>query len=396
MDLCLKRTWAEIDLDAIANNYREIRARLKPGTKMCCVVKADAYGHGAERLAQEYEALGADWFAVSNLEEALQIRRAGALKPILILGYTPPCMAAQLAQNNVAQAIVGPEYGGQLSAEAVKAGVTVRTHLQVDTGMSRVGFFYQDPLRDGDSIDAMERACRLPGLEPEGIFTHFAAADEGEAGRGFTRRQFRALTGAVSRLEKRGLRFRLRHCANSAAVFDFPETQLDMVRPGIILYGLMPSAEMIHRAPLEPALSLKSTVALVKTIPEGSCVSYGRRFRAEKPTVVATVPIGYADGYLRRLSENACMLVRGRRAKIIGRVCMDQTMLDVTEIPGVRAGDTVTVIGRDGEECVSADELAGLAGTISYEIVCGVAKRVPRLYKKDGRDAGLLDYLNRS
>ncbi|HAH78899.1 MAG TPA: alanine racemase [Ruminococcaceae bacterium] len=396
MKKCLKRTWAEIDLDAVANNYRKIREKLKPGVKMCCVVKADAYGHGAERLAQEYEALGADWFAVSNLEEALQIRRAGATRPILILGYTPPCMAADLAENGIAQAIIGPEFGRQLSAEAVKAGVTVRTHIQVDTGMSRVGFFYQDPRRDGAAIDEMERACRLPGLEAEGIFTHFAAADEGEAGRGYTRRQFRALTDAVARLEARGLHFKIRHCANSAAIFDFPETQLDMVRPGIILYGLMPSGEMIHRLPLTPALSLKSTVALVKTIPCGTCVSYGRRFRAERPTAVATVPIGYADGYLRRFSEKACMLVRGRRAPVVGRVCMDQLMLDVTDIPGVRAGDTVTVIGRDGDECVSADELAGLADTISYEIICGVAKRVPRLYKKGGRDAGLLDYLDRS
>ncbi len=396
MDSCFKRTWAEIDLDAIEENYRKIRAQLKPGTKICCVVKADAYGHGAERLSQEYEALGADWFAVSNLEEALQIRRAGATRPILILGYTPPCKAAELAYNGIAQAVIGPEFGEELSREAVKAGVTVHTHLQVDTGMSRVGFFYQDPLRDAGAIDEMEHACRLPGLEAEGIFTHFAAADEGEGGRGYTRRQFRALTEAISRLEKRGLHFKLRHCANSAAIFDFPETQLDMVRPGIILYGLMPSGSMIHRISLSPALSLKSTVALVKTIPEGTCVSYGRLFRARRATEVATVPIGYADGYLRRLSGHACMLVRGKRAPIIGRVCMDQLMLDVTEIPGVRAGDTVTVIGRDGNESVSADELAGLADTISYEIICGVAKRVPRLYIKDGRDAGLLDYLNRA
>lgn len=392
----LKRTWAEIDLDAIETNYKLIHAQVNPGTKVCCVIKADGYGHGAERLAQLYESLGADWFAVSNLEEAQQLRAAGAKLPILILGYTPPCRAKELAENNIAQAIVGPDYAEQLSREAVKAGVKVRSHIQVDTGMSRVGFFYQDPARDGESIDRMEQACRLPGLKPEGIFTHFAVADEGENGRSYTRRQFVNFTKAFEQLEQRGIHFEIRHCANSAAIFDFPEMQLDMVRPGIILYGLMPSGDIIHKVRLVPALTLKSTVALVKTVPPQTCVSYGRRFTSEQPTVVATVPIGYADGYLRRFYENASMLVHGKRAKIIGRVCMDQLMLDITGIPGVKSGDTVTVIGKDGEESVTADELAGLAGTINYEIVCGIAKRVPRVYKKGGKEIGVLDYLTRT
>ncbi|MCI1954973.1 MAG: alanine racemase [Oscillospiraceae bacterium] len=391
----LKRTWAEVDLDALETNYRRIRAQVKPGTKVCCVIKADGYGHGAERLAQLYESLGADWFAVSNLEEAVQLRGAGAKLPILILGYTPPCRARELAENDIAQAVIGSEYAEQLSRQAETAGVKVRAHIQVDTGMSRVGFFYQDPSRDGESIGRMERACRLPGLKPEGIFTHFAVADEGENGRAYTRRQFVNFTGAIERLERRGIRFAIRHCANSAAIFDFPEMQLDMVRPGIILYGLMPSGDIIHKVRLIPAMALKSTVALVKTVPPRTCVSYGRRFTSERPTAVATVPLGYADGYLRRFYESASLLVRGRRARIIGRVCMDQLMLDVTGIPGVKAGDTVTAIGKDGDECVTADELAGLAGTISYEIVCDVGKRVPRVFLKGGRETGVLDYLKR-
>lgn len=392
----LKRTWAEIDLDAVESNYRAIRAGLKPGTKICCVVKADAYGHGAERLAQLYEQLGADWFAVSNLEEAEQLRHSGAKLPILILGYTPPCLAAELAENNIAQAVVGPEYAEQLSAEAVKAGVTVRAHIQVDTGMTRVGFFYQNAGRDGASIDAVEHACRLPGLNPEGIFTHFSAADEGENGKAYTQRQFECFTSAISLLEQRGIHFAIRHCANSAAIFDFPEMQLDMVRPGIILYGLMPSGDILHKVNLTPVMSVKSTVALVKTVPPQTCVSYGRRFTSKRPTVVATVPIGYADGYLRRFGEGAEMLVHGKRAKIIGRVCMDQLMLDITDIPGVKAGDTVTVIGREGSEAVTADFLAELAGTISYEIVCGIATRVPRVFIKDGKETDVLDYLRRT
>lgn len=392
----LRRTWAEIDLDAVESNYRAICSCLRPGTKVCCVVKADAYGHGAEQIAVLYEKLGADWLAVSNLDEAEQVRRTGVQLPILILGYTQPDRAKELAENRIAQSVVGPEFAEALSAEAVKAGVTVNVHIQVDTGMSRVGFFYQNPGRDGGSIDEMERACRLPGLNPQGIFTHFASADEGETGGDYTRRQFACFTGAIERLAERGVQFELRHCANSAAVFDYPEMQLDMVRPGVILYGMMPSGSILHKVPLTPAMSLKSTVALVKAIPAGTCVSYGRRFTSGRDTLVATVPIGYADGYLRRYGENACALVRGKRVPIIGRVCMDQLMLDVTEVPGVQTGDTVTLMGRDGEETVTADEIADRTGTINYEIVCGVATRVPRVFKKGGSVVGCLDYLQRT
>lgn len=395
MEPYLKRTWAEIDLDAVRENFRLIKAQVKPSTKVCCVIKADAYGHGAERLSQVYENAGADWFAVSNLEEAEQLRRAGARLPILILGHTPPCEAKRLAENDAAQAVVGFGYAQELSREAVRAGVTVRAHIQVDTGMSRVGFFYQDPSRDGEAVEQMEKACRLPGLDPEGIFTHFAVADEGEAGEAFTRRQYASFTDAIEKLAQRGVRFSIRHCANSAAIFDYPEFQLDMVRPGIILYGLMPSGAVRNKVPIVPALSLKSAVSLVKSVPAQTSVSYGRMFTSDKTMRIATVPIGYADGYLRRFYRGACMLVHGQRARILGRVCMDQLMLDVTAIPGVKEGDAVTVIGSDGAESVTADGLAGLADTISYEIVCGIAKRVPRVYLEGGAATGVLDYLKR-
>ena len=391
----LRRTWAEVDLDAVESNYRAIRTCLRPETKVCCVIKADAYGHGAERLARLYESLGADWFAVSNLEEAEQIRRAGVKLPILILGYTPPDRAGELAENGIAQSVVGPEFAAELSREAVKAGVTVRAHIQIDTGMTRVGFFYQNPERDGGAIDGIEQACRLPGLNAEGIFTHFASADEGTDGREYTQKQFACFTGAIAELERRGIRFRLRHCANSAAIFDYPEMQLDMVRPGVILYGMMPSGNILRNVALKTAMAVKSTVALVKTVPPQTCVSYGRRFTSKCDTVVATVPVGYADGYLRRYGDGAFALVRGKRAPVIGRVCMDQLMLDVTDISGVETGDTVTLIGRDGKEAVTADDIADASGTINYEIVCGIATRVPRVFMQGGKTVGILDYLQR-
>lgn len=392
MEDILKRTWVEINLDAVEHNYREIKKRLMPRTKMCCVVKADAYGHGAEQLAREYERLGADWFAVSNLEEAQQIRNAGLKLPILILGYTPPELAGELSRLNISQTLIGETYSAELSSEAKKAGVTVKVHVSLDTGMSRIGFLYQNPERDGASLREIERACALPGLDPEGIFTHFAVADEGENGRAFTEQQYRNFCTAVERLKQRGVSFRIRHCANSAAIFDYPEMQLDMVRPGVILYGLMPSGEVRHPAPLVPVMQLKSVVALVKTIPPETSVSYGRKFTSEHEMTIATVPVGYADGYPRALSQSAEMLVRGQRAKITGRVCMDQLMLDVTKIPDVCEGDTVTVFGRDGESAVSVEELAAQSGTIGYEILCGISKRVPRVYYRNGAATGSLDY----
>lgn len=388
-----RRTWAEIDLDAIGHNYRTIRARLRPGTKMCCVIKADAYGHGAEMLAAEYESLGADWFAVSNLEEATQLRNAGIRLPILILGYTPAGCAKKLSDLNIAQAVLSAEYAQALSAQAVKDGVKVRVHIKLDTGMSRIGFLFQNPERDRAAMDAVERSCRLPGLVPEGIFTHFAVADEGAGGRDYTAAQFHSFTTAISLLEERGIHFAIRHCANSAAIFDYPEMQLDMVRPGIVLYGLMPSEDLNRKPDLHPAMQLKSIVSLVKTVEPQTSVSYGRCFVAENATRVATVPIGYADGYPRHLFEQGSMLVHGKRAKIIGRVCMDQTMLNVTDIPDVKEGDTVTVFGRDGEAFLSVDELAGYNQTINYELVCLVSKRVPRVYFKNGAETGTLNYI---
>ncbi len=388
-----RRTWAEVSLDAIEHNFKTIQKQLKPKTLVCCVIKADAYGHGAETLAKEYEAMGADWFAVSNLEEAMQLRNAGIKLPILILGYTPPSMAVKLSELNIAQAVLSAEYGEALSNEAVKSNVTVRIHIKLDTGMSRIGFLYQNPSRDTDVIDSIEKVCRLPALNAEGIFTHFAVADDGNDGCAYTIMQYDNLMKAIGLLEQRDITFKIKHCANSAAIFDYPDMQLDMVRPGVILYGLMPSDKMKHKIDLIPAMELKSIVSLVKTVEPQTSVSYGRMFVTKKPTKIATVPIGYADGYPRQLYVRGSMLVRGRKAKIIGRVCMDQLMLNVTSVPEVREGDLVTVFGRDGEASITLDELAAYNHTINYELVCMISKRVPRIYYRGGKEVGELNYI---
>ena len=388
-----RRTWAEIDLDAIAYNFHQIKGRLRPETKICCVVKADAYGHGAELLAREYEELGADWFAVSNLEEAIQLRNAQIGLPILVLGYTPPELAPELANMDVAQAVLSREYGERLAACAREAGVTVRTHIKVDTGMSRIGFMYQDPARDTQAVEDIAEVCGLQGLDPEGIFTHFAVADEGNDGRGYTLMQLDNFLKLTGLLAQRGITFRLRHCANSAAVLDYADAQLDMVRPGIILYGLNPSNQVKEPLDLHPVMELKSIVSMLKAVEPQTCLSYGRRFTTKQRTVVATVPVGYADGYPRHLYHRASVLVRGQRAKVIGRVCMDQLMVNVTDIPGVREGDVVTLFGHDGEAFLSVDELAKYNHTISYELVCLLNKRVPRIYYRGGEAVAELDYL---
>ena len=390
----LRRTWAEIDLDALAQNFREVRKAADPKAMVCCVVKADAYGHGAVRVAREFASLGADWFAVSNLEEALQLRRAGIETPVLVLGYTPADKAGTLSRENISQCVYSLEYARDLSRFAREVGVKVNIHLKIDTGMSRLGFYYQDISRDEAAVEEVKEACSLPGLIPQGIFTHFAVSDEGQAGDAFTMRQFGCLKEMIESLARAGVNFPVRHCANSAGVFDYPLSHLDMVRAGIVLYGLYPSGELRSRPALKPALALKSVVSHVKTLLPGATVSYGRKFTAQQEMRVATVPVGYADGYPRLLSPGGAeVLIRGKRCPILGRICMDQLMADVTALDQVRVGDTVTLIGRDGEEEITADELAEKEGTINYEVVCALSKRVPRVYVKNGKVDSIYDAL---
>ncbi len=393
----IRRTWAEIDLDALANNYRRVREAADPKARVCCVVKADGYGHGALRISAELQSLGADWFAVSNLEEALQLRRGGIERPILVLGFTPPEEAAALSEGNISQCVYSTDYAEKLSLCAGAVGVKVKIHAKIDTGMSRLGFYFQDIFRDEAAIDEVIRACSLPGLIPEGVFSHFAVSDEGKEGDAFTMRQFgcfKEMSEALVRAGVGGDKPPLRHCANSAAVFDYPLSHLDMVRAGVVLYGLYPSGQLRARPDLRPVLSLRSVVSHVKTLLPGATVSYGRKFTAEHEMRVATVPVGYADGYPRALGPGgAAVLIRGQRCPVIGRICMDQLMADVSGVEGAAMGDRVTLIGRDGGEEITAGEVAGWEGTINYEVVCALSKRVPRVYLNGGKVESIYNQL---
>lgn len=382
----LRRTWAEIDLDALAVNFRAVRACTAEGAKVCSVIKADAYGHGAVRVAQELEALGTDWFAVSNIEEALQLRSAGITRPVLVLGFTPAEEAGALAKHNISQCVFSLDYARELSLYAQRAGVVVNIHIKVDTGMGRLGFCYRDFTRDARALEEIKTACSLPGLHPQGAFTHFASADEGPGGDAFTMRQFGCFKELLESLTMEGVLFDLRHCANSGGILDYPLSHLDMVRAGVILYGLYPSNEVRRRPELLPVLSLRSVVSHVKTVPPGATISYGRDFTAPKELRAATIPVGYADGYPRRLSPGgAQVLIRGTRCPVLGRICMDQLVADVTALPEVKPGDTVTLIGRDGQDAITAGEVGSWEGTIHYEVVCALSKRVPRVYIKGGK-----------
>ena len=390
MNKLIKRTWAEINLDNIEHNYRVIRQQTNPEAKLCCVIKADGYGHGALPIAHLYEKLGADWFCVSNIEEALELRNDGISLPILILGYTPAECAEILAQNNIAQSCYNMEYAEKLSQYAVQKNVQVNIHLKLDTGMSRIGIFCQDKERDCQNIDIAEKICRLPNLTPQGVFTHFAVSDETENGKAFTLRQFDNFMFAVNELEKRGIHFAIRHCANSGAIIDYPQTHLDMVRAGIILYGLAPSGKLYGRLDLRPAMELKSVVSMVKEIFDGCTVSYGRTYTASKTQKVITVPVGYADGFIRKIAKDGYISVNGRKAKILGRICMDQLIADADGLENVRIGDTVTLFGN-GDNVPTADDIACWTDSINYEIVCLISKRVARVYLQNGKEVEIVD-----
>lgn len=386
----LKRTWAEVDLDKIEANYRAIRTYVSPRSKIMTVVKADGYGHGAPFVAKTFDDAGTDWFGVSNIEEAEQLRLSGIEKPILILGYTPPEFAGMLIKQRVTQTLFSLEYAKQLSAAAVEAGGTVDVHLKLDTGMSRIGFLFHGE-EDAPALLRDAAAAVLPGLRIDGVFTHFAVSDE--PGNPFTHTQFARFTRAIELLEEQGLHFSLRHCCNSAGLLNYPEMQLDMVRPGIILYGLTPAVGMPLPIELLPAMALKTVLFQTKTLTPDTPVSYGMTYRTPSERRVGTLPIGYADGYARSLSGRADVLIHGKRARVVGRVCMDQCMADVTDIANARSGDVVTVIGQDGGETVPMEEIAAHMGTINYEAACLIGKRVPRVFFKNGRQVGKLNYI---
>ena len=381
----VKRTWAEISLNAIEHNYNVIRNKVADDTKVCCVIKADGYGHGAVELSQVYEKLGADFFAVSNIDEGIEIRKSGSKLPIVILGYTPVSEAENLAEYDISQAVFSLEYAKELPEKCVEEDCICKMHIKVDSGMSRIGFMCQEFPRDEYSIEEICEACCLPNLEVEGLFTHFCVSDEDAEGREFTNKQYENFIHVRDSLKKRGVDISVVHCSNSGAIEDYPETCCDMVRAGIILYGLAPSSKLADRLDLVPAMTLKTVVAFVKEVQKGATISYGRTFTADRKMKIATVPIGYADGFIRQNAKDGYMMVNGKKAKIVGRICMDQTMLDVTDIEDVKTGDEVVVFGTGENGEPTADSLAENTGTINYETVCLVGKRVPRIYIKDGK-----------
>ncbi len=394
MNSYTKRTWAEISLDNIIHNYNAIKNNISNNAMLCCVIKADAYGHGAVQLAKLYESLGADWFSVSNIDEALELRNNNIKSPILILGYTPVNYAKILSEYNIAQTCHSIDYAKSLSDMAVLQNVTVKIHLKLDTGMSRIGLMCQDIERDKMNVNIAEQICKMPNLYPQGVFTHFAVSDEAEDGKSFTLQQFNAFTYTINELEKRGITFEIRHCANSGAIIDYPQMHLDMVRAGIILYGLAPSEKLKSKLNLIPAMQLKSVVSQCKEIYKGTTVSYGRTFTAENAKKVVTIPIGYADGYIREIAKEGYVSIHGKKAKILGRICMDQTIVDATNIDNINTGDEVTIFSNSlAENTPTADDIAKWSNTINYEVVCLVSKRVPRIYYKDNKIAEVVNHL---
>ncbi|HHW02429.1 MAG TPA: alanine racemase [Thermoanaerobacterales bacterium] len=381
MDLLhLRPTRAEINLDHLEHNLREIRRATAPGAKICAVVKADGYGHGALEVARTALDCGASYLAVAFLDEALQLREEGIKAPILILGFTPEGQFDKIIEHDITQTVYDVSSAQKLSLEARKQGKKAKVHIKLDTGMSRIGF-----QAEPSCIDEIKKIFFLENIEVEGMFTHFSKADERD--KTFTLEQFKKYMAVAEALEREGLKIPLKHVANSAAIMELPDMHLDMVRPGIILYGLYPSDEVDRsKIDLKPVMSLKTRVSHVKTLGPGRAISYGGTFITKRQSIIATLPVGYADGYSRLLSSRASVVIRGQRAPVVGRICMDQCMVDVTDIKGtVEPGENVLLFGGAGEGAVSTDEIAKHIGTINYEVVCAVSRRVPRVYVRDGR-----------
>lgn len=373
MDTTKMRTWAEIDLAALEHNYRALRAMAPQGCRFLGLCKADAYGHGALPVAKKLQELRADMLAVACVDEAAQLRRGGITLPILCLGKTPVELTPMLLEYDVTQAVEDLETGEALSRAAQEAGKKLTIHVKLDTGMSRLGFFWRQETAQA-TADRIASLCRLPGLEAEGMFTHFADADGDET---YTMDQFTRFLDAKAALEQRGITFKICHCAASAAVLNYPCTHMDMIRPGVALYGYYPAPGMegLDGPGLEPVMTVKSRIAAVRALPKGTCVSYGCTATLERDSRLAVVPIGYGDGYPRGLSNRMVMKIRGQECPVVGRICMDMCMVDVTDVPDAAAGDEAVVY--DGP---LMERAAQLTDTIVYELMCHIAPRIPRVY----------------
>ena len=378
--------WAEINLDNLAHNMREIRRLTKKDAMVTAVIKADGYGHGAVEIGKTLLENGADRFAVATLSEAIQLRREYKDIPILILGYTPVVSAEKVIENHITQAIYNYEQASEFSKVAVKMKEEVVFHVKLDTGMNRIGFRASDK-----AVEEIVKISKLPNIKIEGIFTHFAVADEVD--KTYTMEQVKKYNYVCDKLEKMGIDIEVRHVSNSAAIIDIPELNYNMVRAGIILYGLYPSDDVIkERINLKEVMSLKAELSHVKNLEKGMGISYGLTYTTEKDSVIGTIPIGYADGFTRLYSGKAMGIVCGEKRPVVGRICMDQCMLDLTGL-SAKVGDEVILFGTDGKNTISIDDVAAYVGTINYEVVCMIDKRVPRVYTKGEKVVKARDYV---
>ncbi len=389
----MQRAWAEIDLDNIAQNVREIKKRLKPGVRFMGVVKADAYGHGVRETAKIILENGADCLAVAFIDEAVQLRKSGITVPILILGNSSESSVDELLEYNITPAVFTRSFAKALSKRAKELGKVAKIHIKVDTGMHRIGFLYGTGSEErADTVKKIVEISKLPGIEIEGLFTHLSTSDEEDTEYTFT--QFNHFLELTQRLKQEGVTIPVRHMANSAALVRFPELQLDMVRAGVIMYGMYPSKAVDYDGlKLKPAMKFKTRIINIKEVEAGAGISYGRSYVTEGAKKIATIAVGYADGYSRILSGKADVIVGGVKVKQLGRICMDQCMIDVTTVNNINIGDEVTLFGESCGCNIPIEDVADIMGTINYEIACIVGKRIPRIYIKDGKTAMSVNYL---
>lgn len=381
-----RSVWAEINLDNLKFNMQQIRKKAK-SKDIIAVIKADAYGHGALDIAETLIDNGATSFAVAMVSEGIELRKGGFKCPIVILGYTSPGLIDDLLKYNIEQSVYTYEYAKIISEIAEKNNVQAKIHIAVDTGMGRIGF-----LPNNKSAETIYNISKLPNIVLEGIFSHFATADE--KNKKYAYEQLNKFNLFYDRLSEKGIKINTRHIANSAAIMEMPESHFEAVRPGIILYGYYPSKEVLkENLDLKTVLSLKACISHIKKLPSGEYISYGRKYKTDKESIIATLPIGYADGYTRLLFNKAKVIINGTVAPIVGNICMDQCMVDVTNVKDVKLGDEVILLGEDGDLKINADTIADSLGTINYEILCMISKRVPRVYIKDSKVINVRNYV---
>ena len=391
MESTLKRTWAEISLDNLTHNFETIRRQVGPKAKLLGVVKADAYGHGAVRVAKHLERLGAGYLAVSNLDECEELRVNGITLPILMLGFTPADQAERILKNDMTQAVPNLAIAEAYSSAAVRAGGTMKVHIKLDTGMGRLGFQCDDAHFDASLRDIL-KILTLPGLDVEGVFTHFCVSDEAaDECVEFTKIQHDRFLRMIDAVETQGnFRFRLHHCCNAGGIASYPEWAWDMVRCGIILYG---TGDLAERMGMKPVMTVKTTVSTIKDFDPDTSISYGRQFFTTRPSRIAVLPIGYADGLFRALSGKLRVLTPYGEAQQVGRICMDMCMIDVSSVPEAKVDDIVTVFGEDNGASIGVDAMAAELGTIPYELLCGINKRIPRIYLDGENETEVLQYI---